>query len=322
MTPRRAADFTLAHLLAFDDEALSEFLRPGEAGVDPRVLGVACQAIPDTLAARVEAAMSPPARLSFAEGRALTARGDEIDMAERVVVERLFWPLLYWHDPATYEQLVGGEAIHPRILEAVPVDGRSVCDVGAGAGRFALWAARRARRVVAVDAIPSVLERLRQRAEVQGVCNLEIRRSGFARLAVGDAEVDVAVSCSAVTSRSPFGGDDVVAEMERVVRPGGWMVVIWPDRPGWFVRRGFRHVHATGNRTRDFDDPLTAERLCRDFYGEAAAAWVRAHGAHAVPYAVLGVRPPNDMCIRRRDANVSGIGGASSTIGGSAAAVR
>jgi ubiquinone/menaquinone biosynthesis C-methylase UbiE len=214
------------------------------------------------------------------------------------VVSLLFWPLLYWNDPLAYEELVAGERIHPRILDALDLDGREVCDVGAGAGRFTLFAARRAARVIAVDEVPPLLRRLEVHLRDEGIVNVEVRRGSFDALPLADDSVDVAVACSSLTSRAPLGGEPALVEMDRVVRDGGEVAVIWPDRPEWYRSRGFVHLSAAGNDSLSFADPAAAERVCRDFYSDAAAAWVVEHHSATVPFAVLGISPPNDVCIR------------------------
>ena len=261
------------------------------------MLGRAVQGL-GGLGERCRAALPPDARVAFDEGGGGPCAPTEVARARRHVVESLFWPLLYWHDPAGYAELVAGESIHPRILEAVDLDRREVCDVGAGAGRFTLHAARRAARVVAVDAVPPLLDLLGARLTEEGVSNVELRRGSFDALPLEDGSVDVAVACSSVTARAPFGGEAALAEMERVVRPGGELAIIWPDRPEWFRARGFTLLTAAGNDTLSFADPASAERLCRAFYSEEAARWVAAHGTAEVPFAVLGIEPPNQVCLR------------------------
>jgi ubiquinone/menaquinone biosynthesis C-methylase UbiE len=266
----------LRHLDALDDEALRVFLQPGEAGVDPAVLGTAVQGEDEKLAARMWTALPAEARAAYAAARE-TPRSTGDVAAE----------------------LVAGEHIHPRILDALGLDGRVVCDVGAGAGRFTLFAARRAARVVAVEEVPPLMRRLEAHLLEHGIDNVEVRRGSFAALPLDDNAVDIAVACSSLTSREPFGGEAALAEMERIVRPGGDIAVIWPDRPGWFRERGFVHLSAAGNDILYFADPKTAERLCREFYSEGAASWVARHRTAEVPFAVLGIRPPSDVCIRR-----------------------
>src|SRR5581483_10534335 len=162
--------------------------------------------------------------------------------------------------------------------------GRVVADLGAGAGRFTFFAARHAQRVIAVDAIPPLLQRLDRKVRDQEL---------------DDGSVDVAVACSSLTSTPPWGGDSAVAEAERVVKPGGDLVVIWPDRPEWFCERGFTYMALPGNAEMHFRDVASAARLCAAFYSEEAAQWVRDNDARVVPFAVLGVSPPSDACFKR-----------------------
>ena len=288
----------LSHLGSFDDEALRVFLQPGEAGVSPHLLGTALQDEEPALADRVASALPPGSRREFTTTLETRAHRGEVERARRTVVSRLFWPLLYWHDPRAYEELVAGERIHPRILDALNLEGLTVCDVGAGAGRFTLFAARRAARVVAVDEVPPLLRRLELHLSEAGIANVEVRRGSFDSLPLDDDSVDMAVACSSLTSQAPVGGEPALAEMERIVRDGGEIAVIWPDRPEWFRERGFVPLSAAGNDSLYFEDPAAAERLCRDFYSDAAAAWVIEHWTATVPFAILGISPPNDVCIR------------------------
>lgn len=288
----------LSQLGGFDDEALRVFLQPGEAGVSARLLGTALQGEEPALAERVLAALPARSRSEFAAARATAVTQAEVEHARRTVVGRLFWPLLYWHDPAAYEELVAGERIHPRILDALNLEGLTVCDVGAGAGRFTLFAARRAARVVAVDEVPPLLHRLELHLGQAGIANVEVRRGSFDALPLDDDSVDMAVACSSLTSQAPVGGEPALSEMERIVRDGGEIAIIWPDRPEWFREHGFVHLSAAGNDSLFFEDPAAAERICRDFYSDAAAAWVIEHWTATVPFSVLGISPPNDVCIR------------------------
>src|SRR5690242_1507510 len=63
---------------------------------------------------------------------------------------------------------------------AYGLDGAStVVDLAAGTGRFAVAAARRFGRVVAVDISPGMVAWLRDAAGREGLTNLEVVRSGF-----------------------------------------------------------------------------------------------------------------------------------------------
>ncbi|TMC50438.1 MAG: methyltransferase domain-containing protein [Chloroflexi bacterium] len=303
MPPPRARTFVFESLAGFDDEALHTFLTPGDGGVDPRRLGVALHgADHDELAARVLRALPEQAAAAVAAARAEPSPSEAVEEARRHVVGRLFWALLYWHDPDGYEELVAGEHIHPGLLDSLDLDGRVVADLGAGAGRFTLFAARHAARVIAVDAVPALLQRLEQHARQQGLANIETRRGNFTHLPLGDASVDVAVACSSLASQAPWGGEEALREAQRIVRPGGELIVIWPDNPQWFIARGFvyRTVPDADQLSLHFDSIEAAERICREFYSEDAAGWVREHRAESVPFAVLGMRPPSDACVWRQ----------------------
>jgi SAM-dependent methyltransferase len=300
MAPPLARRFVLDQLAAFDDEALATFLAPGGAGVVPERLGRALgEARFDGLAARVAAALPPDARAAFHSGREQDRDARTVERDRRHVVDRLFWALLYWHDPDGYEELVAGEHIDPGVLDMLELDGRVVADLGAGAGRFTLFAARHAERVIAVDAVPALLQRLEHKARDLELDNIEVRRGSFLRLPLDDGSVDVAVACSSLTSHAPWGGDEALGEAERIVRRGGQLVVIWPDDPSWFCRRGFTYRAGPATTEMHFRDVDSAARICRDFYSESAARWVRDKQARVVPFEVLGVKPPADACIKQ-----------------------
>ena len=297
--PPRARELDLGLLAEFDDMALRVFLDPSDRGVDPADLGAALRAAPDDLVTRTRDALPLAAQGDF--DTALRGRAGPADAARarRRVIDLLFWPLVYWNFPDDYDELIAGDQLHPLVLDELDLDGRVVCDIGAGSGRFTLAAAQRAQRVIAVDVVTPLLERLARRAQAAGIDNVEIRRGAFSALPVESASVDVAVACSSFTRRPPHGGDAALAEAERIVKPGGDVVVIWPHEDAWLRSRGFTYIALRGNDSVRFRDVATAARLCAAYYSATAARWVRAHGSATVPYRVLGVPPPNDLCVKR-----------------------
>lgn len=300
MAPPLAHRYLLHHLAALDDDGLRTFLPPdGDAG--PGRLGTALQGEEyDELAARIARVLPEDRRRDFVDAREWPESPLVVAMRRRQALDTLFWVLLYWNDPEAYEELVAGEQIHPGLLQALDLDGRVVADLGAGAGRFTLFAARHAARVIAVDPVPPLLDRLRRKVEDQELSNVETVRGDFMHLPLDDASVDVAVACSSLTSTAPSGGECAIAEAERIVRPGGDVVVIWPDAPQWFCDRGFTYMALPGNAEMHFRDVDSAARICADFYSAEAAQWVRDNDARVVPFAVLGVSPPSDACFKHK----------------------
>ena len=98
-----------------------------------------------------------------------------------------------------------------------------VLDVACGPGLVACAFARVARRVVGVDLTPAMLEQARALAARDAIGNVEFRHGDVCPLPFDDA------SFSLVVSRFAFhhfpDPDAVLAEMRRVCRPGGRIVV-------------------------------------------------------------------------------------------------
>lgn len=248
---------------------------------------------------RIRAVLPVPMQGHFDALQRRATAGPLVERARSGVVAKLFWPLVYWNRPDDYQELVAGERIHPEVIAQLELDGTTVCDIGAGAGRFTLLAARCARHVVAIDAVPALLERLRQRAYDEGLRNVAVIRAGYSALPLPDNSVHVAVACSVFTHEESPGTVRALREAERIVEPGGQVAVIWPHRPEWFAERGYEYRAFDGNDVMHFRDLATAQRLCERYYPANAARWVIDNRSPDVPFSVLGSKPPNDVCIKR-----------------------
>ena len=104
--------------------------------------------------------------------------------------------------------------------------GETVVDLGSGAGIDAFLAAEEVGpegRVIGVDMTPQMLERARRNAASAGRTNVEFREGRLEALPVEDGSVD-AVTSNCVINLVPDKAA-VFAEVARVLRPGGRMVV-------------------------------------------------------------------------------------------------
>ena len=97
-----------------------------------------------------------------------------------------------------------------------------VLDLAAGTGKLTRLLVPRFGRVVAVEPDEAMLGVL---AEV--VPEAEPRHGSGERIPLGDAEVDCVFVAEAFHW---FASDEVVAEIARVLRPGGGLVVLWNTR--------------------------------------------------------------------------------------------
>jgi SAM-dependent methyltransferase len=116
----------------------------------------------------------------------------------------------------------------PAVLEALPLgEDAEVLDLGAGTGKLTRVLTQRYRRVVAVeplDGMRAILERVVPAAE---------SRAGNAEaIPLPDASVEGVFAGQAFHW---FANDQAIAEIARVLRPGGLLALIWnspdDDRP-------------------------------------------------------------------------------------------
>jgi SAM-dependent methyltransferase len=210
----------------------------------------------------------------------------------------LAWELLYRLEPELYDRLVRAERLHPDVLGWLPRKVERIVEVGAGAGRLTLELVDRAREVVAVEpAAPlrRLLNRKLSRADHR--CRVRVTDGFFDDLPVADDCADLVVACSALTPAPGHGGDAGLAEMERVCRPGGRVVIVWPNNVGWLAAHGYRYESFAGEMVVEFASLEEAAELTDVFY-PGAVAEVRRRGARQVPYEVVGVNPPRDLAFK------------------------
>ena len=154
------------------------------------------------------------------------------------------------------------------------------------------------REVVAVEPAEPLRQILRRKlAAAEHGDRARVTHGFFDQLPLADDFADLVVACSAFTPAPGHGGEAGLAEMERVCRPGGWVVIIWPNHLGWLAARGYRHVSFPGPMAVEFGSYDEAMELAEIFYPKAAAE-VRRRGLPSVPFEVLGINPPRDLACK------------------------
>jgi len=212
----------------------------------------------------------------------------ELDEYRRMAdVEDVHW--WYRSTRATLQQL----------LDPLLPAGGTFLDLGAGTGATGAWLAARGR-LVAADFEEVALTLHRERHADSLVVGADAQHLPFA-----DASFDAVIEVTMLCHRSIPDPDTVVAEMRRVVKPGG-VVCLW--EPG--VRRLWRahdRVTHTGRRfaRRDLTDAMRANDL----------EVVRATGAYSflVPPAAAKTWLERGDTSSDLDRHAGGLGGALAT---------
>ncbi len=297
--------FTLDDLLIFDEQTLRDLVTSDASGLGLDDLARGLRGAPASLVERVTRALPRQQRARFRALRQQEMPEQEVEAARRQILDHLFWELTYWKTPELYEELTEGERLHPDLFRRLRPDlrGKIVLDAGAGSGRATLECLRQgARHVYAVEPSPGLLRLLEQKLAHSGASQITTLRGRFDALPLDDQSVETALACSAFTAEPDQGGEAGLAELKRVTRRGGQIIVIWP-RPedyGWLAEQGFQYVALPLRaeprvRYRSWQSAL---RVARRFYARNRA--LTRHLLHSrqadVPFSLLGPNPPHDYC--------------------------
>ena len=116
-------------------------------------------------------------------------------------------------------------ALRDRILELARLRARDcLLDVGAGTGLLALAAAPRVERVFALDVSPAMCGHLERKLTRLGVDNAEVVVNSATALPLADGGVDVVVSNYCFHHLRDREKARALAQIRRVLRPGGRLV--------------------------------------------------------------------------------------------------
>jgi SAM-dependent methyltransferase len=210
----------------------------------------------------------------------------------------LAWELLYRLEPELYDRLASAERLHPDVIGWLPGHVDRIAEVGAGTGRLTTELAGRAEQVVAVEPAEPLRRILLRKLVSSGHAErVRVVPGFFDQLPLPSGWADLVVACSAFTPSAAHGGEDGLAEMERVGRPGGCVAIIWPNHIPWLVDRGYEYVSFPGAMAVEFGSFADAVELAEIFYPKGADA-VRRLGLATVPFEVLGINPPRDLAFK------------------------
>lgn len=298
--------FHIEDLGIFDNGILWVILSNCGFGLTVEQLAQSLHGASEELIQRIKRNLLPSQRSCFIEELRRPLAEAQVEAARRRVLDALFWELTYWKTPELYEELIEGEQLHPGIFQQLEPDIRDkvVLDVGAGCGRATFECVHYgARKVYAVEPSPGLLLSLQQKiAELAEYCCIVPIQGRFDELPLADDSVDTALSCSAFTSDPAQGGEPGLAEFQRVIKPGGKIIIIWPRTQDhdWLAERGFHYVTL----------PVHEEMRIRFRTLESALRYAQRFNAQnrnvieyllrerkpEIPFSILGLNPPRDYC--------------------------
>jgi ubiquinone/menaquinone biosynthesis C-methylase UbiE len=206
---------------------------------------------------------------------------------------------VYAHHGNEYEALIAREDYQGNILRALrditPLEQRVVLDLGAGTGRLACLLAPLVAHVHAFDIAPDMLRVCRQKLTESGLTNWEINIADHRQLPVDDGSADLIVSGWSVSYLAVWNPDSwraeldkALVEMQRVLKPGGFIVLFESLGTGnespvrlehlknfypWLEEAGFQEKWIRTDY--QFESLREAEYLSRFFFGNELADKVR-----------------------------------------------
>ena len=107
------------------------------------------------------------------------------------------------------------------LYELADLSGKIVLDVGAGTGRLAFAAAKKAKRVYASEPCDCLREYMRDKIKAEGIRNVKVLDGEILNLPYEDDTFDIVMSGHVI-------GDfyeEEIAEITRITKDGGWLIV-------------------------------------------------------------------------------------------------
>jgi SAM-dependent methyltransferase len=179
-------------------------------------------------------------------------------------------------------------ALQANLLRAFLDEGTRFLEVGAGDCALALAISRRVAHVTAVDASAEVT------AGVEPSANLELVVADGPPLPEPDGSVDLAYSCHFIEHLHPQDAADHVADIHRILGPGGRYVCVTPNR-----------LLGPHDVSRSFDDVATGLHLKEYSHTELARLLRGAGFARVRVLSGIGGRPRPVGLLRYRVAETA-----------------
>ncbi|MDR6477316.1 glycosyltransferase involved in cell wall biosynthesis/SAM-dependent methyltransferase [Paraburkholderia graminis] len=156
------------------------------------------------------------------------------------------------------------EHVHRYLCAAELCKGKDVLDIACGEGYGSSLLARSAAFVIGVDIAQEAIDHASRH---HAAPNLQYRLGSAAKMPVNNASVDVVVSFETIEHHDQH--DEMMAEIRRVLRPGGLLVMSSPDRVVYSDIPGFNNEYHVKELTRaEFEALVRASFKHVAMYGQ------------------------------------------------------
>lgn len=214
---------------------------------------------------------------------------------------------VYAYHGNEYEALIAREDHEGNILKALlgitSLERKMVIDSGAGTGRLACMLAPHASQVLAFDVSEEMLRVCHTKLTERGLKNWRVEVADHRKLPVGDHSADLLVSGWSVSYLATWNTatwraelDSWMREVDRVLRPGGYVVLFESLGTGnetpvrlehlkdfypWLDEAGFQNKWIRTDY--EFESLDEAEYLSRFFFGDELADKVKQNNWVTLP---------------------------------------
>lgn len=216
---------------------------------------------------------------------------------------------IYEYISTPYDLLVSKEDyegnIPAALIQIADFKQKDVADLGAGTGRLTQMVAAEAKSIVAVDFAADMLKVAANKLTEAGLKNWKTCVSDLRHIpSLEDESVDIVLAGWSVCYLSSSDHQEwelhleqVITEMERILRPQGTIIILetlgtgnTEPVPPDFLRKYFEALEQKYGfnpkviRTDyAFDSAEQAEQLCRDFFGDELGDVIREEKTNIVP---------------------------------------
>ncbi len=204
---------------------------------------------------------------------------------------------IYAYDAERYERLIAREDQRGNLFEALmsihPFDGARIVEFGAGTGRLTRIMSVLAAQIDAFDASAAMLEVAKRIMEESGMTNWSFQVADNRAIPLPDGVADISIEGWSFGHVMGWHGDQwqaeldqMLAEMERLTRPGGTIILIEtmgtgrrdPQPPNEELRTMYSYLeqqkgfsHRWIRTDYQFENVAEADELMRFFFGDEMA---------------------------------------------------